>query len=300
MDPRTAMLAVQLQLADIAEILNDIQINKDKRAKDEERASLETVQQDLVQQLATLEGQVLVIKILKQEFDDRAAYKKLLDEEKQAVSDHELAMRLAGMTVSHNAEGSRTASRTQHESADDRDDNAQWEMAKQLYTLAFEGNEVHSLLGDMADHSALADREPLHGIRTVKAEQADVSITEGKDLVKCNACMEPFNLKDTLRLQCHHTVPIPLDTCRIMLSKEFIKQFDLKVEELATPNPTYCANPDCSKFIRPGDITAKVADCVFCQTKTYANAAMISAIFVATSGSVAHALSGKKSTLLVQ
>lgn len=31
---------------------------------------------------------------------------------------------------------------------------------------------------------------------------------------------------------------IPLDICRIMLLRALIKEFDLKVEELATPNPT--------------------------------------------------------------
>ncbi|KAH6633709.1 hypothetical protein C7974DRAFT_309160 [Boeremia exigua] len=63
---------------------------------------------------------------------------------------------------------------------------------------------------------------------------------------------------------------IPLETCRVMLPKELVKDFDLKVDELATPNPTYCANADCSKFIRPKDITGDIATCVFCKGKTCA------------------------------
>lgn len=74
------ILAIQLQLEDIAEILNDLQGTQ--KLADNDHASLETIQRGLVQQLATLEGQVLVIKLLEAEFDQRAAYKKLLDEER--------------------------------------------------------------------------------------------------------------------------------------------------------------------------------------------------------------------------
>ncbi|ORY10069.1 hypothetical protein BCR34DRAFT_439487, partial [Clohesyomyces aquaticus] len=65
-------------------------------------------------------------------------------------------------------------------------------------------------------------------------------------------------------------IPIPLDTCRAILPKHMIKDFDLKVEEMATPNPTYCFQPSCANFIRPRDVdTGKgVGVCVFCASRT--------------------------------
>lgn len=163
-------------------------------------------------------------------------------------------------------------------------------MAKQLYTAAFERE--------------LANREPLNGLRTVKAGEVEANIKPkilgSKSLTKCCACMEVVSSKDTLTLKCKpedHTycrvclidlftsalvnttlfpprcckLPVPLDTCRAILPRELIKDFDLKVEELATPNPTYCANTECSKFIRPKDIKANVGSCVYCKDKTCVN-----------------------------
>ncbi|KAF2477171.1 uncharacterized protein BDR25DRAFT_158520, partial [Lindgomyces ingoldianus] len=114
---------------------------------------------------------------------------------------------------------------------------------------------------------------------------------------QCSACLEHVPNKLTIKLECkpeahvycHECllnlfksalkdndlfpprccrVPIPLDTCRAILPKAMIKDFDLKVEEMATPNPTYCHNPDCAKFLLSRDIRAKVGTCPFCKSKT--------------------------------
>jgi E3 ubiquitin-protein ligase RNF144 len=290
MDPRTAIVAIQLQLEDIAEILKGLQDTQ--KPADNERASLETIQQDLVQQLATLEGQVLVIKLLKTEFDQRAAYKKLLDEEGQAIQDHELAMSMAGMSSSNTQKTSSTDYKAQLDAASGPDD-AQWETVKQLYESALKGNDIHSALAEELAQNTADDSAHTHD---AMAQGADTAALKSKDLTTCNACMEVVGRKDTLHLQCKHTycraclldlftsaisettlfpprcckLPIPLEICRIMLPKELIKEFDLKVEELATPNPTYCANADCSKFIRSGKIINDIASCVFCENKTCA------------------------------
>ncbi|KAF2875604.1 hypothetical protein BDV95DRAFT_462350, partial [Massariosphaeria phaeospora] len=114
----------------------------------------------------------------------------------------------------------------------------------------------------------------------------------------CTACLEIVQSKATIQLQCKPvphvycrpclmhlfksalTVdslfpprccePIPLDTCRTLLSKELVKDFDLKVEEFATPNPTHCAHAKCGKFIRARDIRNGTGMCVFCRGKTCA------------------------------
>ncbi|OAK99240.1 hypothetical protein IQ06DRAFT_204302, partial [Phaeosphaeriaceae sp. SRC1lsM3a] len=113
----------------------------------------------------------------------------------------------------------------------------------------------------------------------------------------CCTCMESVLVKETLTLACdpeQHTYcrdclvhlfksalvnttlfpprcckkAIPPEICRALLPKELVKAFDLKVEELATPNPTYCSNTNCSKFIRPIQIKAEIGTCAFCNEKT--------------------------------
>jgi E3 ubiquitin-protein ligase RNF144 len=61
---------------------------------------------------------------------------------------------------------------------------------------------------------------------------------------------------------------IPLDECHALLPKELVKLFDLKVEELATPNPTYCSNAQCSQCMRSQEIKADMGTCVSCAEKT--------------------------------
>jgi E3 ubiquitin-protein ligase RNF144 len=294
MDPRTAIVAIQLQLGDIAEILEDLQDTQ--KPADNERASLKTIQQDLVQQLATLEGQVLVIKLLKAEFGQRAAYKKLLEEERQAVKDHQFALSLEEMSTNDTNHTSHTDHKAHFNAADTVDDDPQWEMAKDLYKSAFKGDNIHPRLEEEPVPCLATDGAKLHEVCTSAAEPANTEVLGSKTFTKCNACMEIVAVKNTLRLQCQHTycraclvdlftntisdttlfpprccrVPIPLSTCRTMLSKEYIKEFDLKVEELATPNPTYCANADCSEFIQTKYIVSDVAKCVFCKDKTCA------------------------------
>ncbi|KAJ8117531.1 hypothetical protein OPT61_g1279 [Boeremia exigua] len=257
MDPRTAKVAIQLQLGDIAELLDSFSTSNDA-AVDAERASLKTIHGELSQQLTVLEGQILVVKILKDEYHERVAFKKLLDE---------------------------------FNKADGGIDDTQWEMAKELYASAFDGDGIHSALEEEA---TVADRAPLHGIRTTAATKLKKTAQDSNTFIMCNACLEVVYTKDTLQLQCEHTycrtclldlftssisnptlfpprcckVSVPLDTCRVMLPKQLIKEFDLKVEELATSNPTYCANADCHSFIQPKDIVAEVGSCVFCQEKT--------------------------------
>jgi E3 ubiquitin-protein ligase RNF144 len=156
--------------------------------------------------------------------------------------------------------------------------------ANQLYAYTFGGSDIQP---------ASSETDSAHS-QNFASGQTDSGSLSSRDLVKCNACMEVAGPGETLHLQCEHTychacllnlfasaiadtnlfpprcckLPIPLDTCRMVLPKELIKEFDFKVEELATPNPTFCANAECSKFIRTGKIVNDVASCVFCKEKT--------------------------------
>jgi E3 ubiquitin-protein ligase RNF144 len=286
MDPATAKLAIQLQLDDIDDLLDSLYDSIDLPDGDA-RTGFEMMRTDLQQQLQIFEGQVLTLKILREEHDSRVAFSRLLEEERQAASDHQLAMRLAGLAVSDpEVKRGETYEASLRSVSDDGSDE-QWEMAKELYAAVFEREVGYPA--------------PINGIRTTKASEvkstSKSTVLGSETLTKCCVCMEIVPSKNTLTLACQpeaHTycrpclvdlftsaltnttlfpprcckIPIPLDTCRALLPRKLVKDFDLKVEELATPNPTYCANAECSKFIRPKDIKAETGTCVFCEEKT--------------------------------
>jgi hypothetical protein len=63
---------------------------------------------------------------------------------------------------------------------------------------------------------------------------------------------------------------IPLFSCTPFLSQALVVRFVERREELGTPNRTYCSNPKCSKWVRPANIKANVANCTECLQKTCA------------------------------
>jgi E3 ubiquitin-protein ligase RNF144 len=118
--------------------------------------------------------------------------------------------------------------------------------------------------------------------------------TSAEKRFQCCACMEMRLKKHTVTLACGHEycrichvslfrnaiadptlfppqccgVPLPLDTSLPLLPGDLVKKFDLKAEELATPNPTHCSNADCAEFIRSQEIEGDVGTCPFCGEET--------------------------------
>lgn len=286
MDPETAKLAVEMQLADIAAIIDDLYFDEDDPDHDE-IASFRMMERDMQRQLEILEGQVLTLNILKDEHEGRVAFAKLLEEEKQAVTDHQLAMSLAGMGIGH----SKVKSSNDYEATlcdeEDSTRDEQWEMAKELYSAAFN-----------RDGSERRSPRKTESVKAEDLEGGDKGGVLGSNaLTKCIACMDVVATKDTITLDCDpepHTycrtcltdlfksaiydttlfpprccrAPISLEVSRAVLPKDLIKDFDIKVEELATPNPTYCSNAECAKFIQLKDIKGDVGTCVFCREET--------------------------------
>jgi hypothetical protein len=131
MDPATAKLAIQLQLDDIDDLLDSLYDSIDLPDGDA-RTGFEMMRTDLQQQLQIFEGQVLTLKILREEHDSRVAFSRLLEEERQAASDHQLAMRLAGLAVSDpEVKRGETYEASLRSVSDDGSDE-QWEMAKDV------------------------------------------------------------------------------------------------------------------------------------------------------------------------
>ncbi|KAF2129712.1 hypothetical protein P153DRAFT_314851, partial [Dothidotthia symphoricarpi CBS 119687] len=65
-------------------------------------------------------------------------------------------------------------------------------------------------------------------------------------------------------------VRIPLSAGAHFFTPELMRRYKEKEEELDTPNPTYCSNRSCARFIPPGDIQATIATCCVCNEKTCA------------------------------
>lgn len=61
---------------------------------------------------------------------------------------------------------------------------------------------------------------------------------------------------------------IPLFAGAHFFSPGLIEQYEEKEAELATPNPIYCSNHFCGQFIKPHNMTADVATCPACDSKT--------------------------------
>jgi E3 ubiquitin-protein ligase RNF144 len=282
MDQKTARLAAVIQLVDIDDLLDGL-YDDDDPPEGDARDSFQLLRDDLEIHLEVLEQQVLTLKIFNEEHDNNIAFFRLLAEERQAIEDHALAIRLDGLAVNQLSQEVSLCDET--ECAED----VQWDITKELKAMAFERDRI--------PESSVPDRAPLNGIPTVHAGEVNSAANSKVRGTQCVVCLEVFPTSDTLTLTCEpepHTyclkclvdlftrsivntslfpsrccrIPIPLEICRLALPKELIKDFDLKVEELATPNPTYCSSPDCSKFIRVKDIKAEVGNCVYCETKT--------------------------------
>lgn len=93
-DPRTALLAIQLQLADIQSVLQDPNEGVDCIAWN-------IMQDELERSLLLLQDQAFAMDLLKEDQDNQAMIDELLREERQAEEDHELACRIRGIANEH-------------------------------------------------------------------------------------------------------------------------------------------------------------------------------------------------------
>lgn len=246
---------------------------------------------EMKSQLQILETQVFALGILKTEHENHVAFAKLLEQDKQAVSDHQLAMSLHGLKIDHPdvkscSEYEVSLCDTKACSADE-----QWEKAKEQYAAAFR-HDLPSLKVTLHVDADEVDFE--NELEEANTDESEDGSAQVKSVSICNACLEVVLTEDTLALVCDHTycrscltdhfktalvdtglfpprcckTAIPVETCRAILPKNLVKDFDLKVEELAHPNPTYCSTLDCTEFIRIKDIKNDIGTCVFCKAKT--------------------------------
>lgn len=88
-----------------------------------------------------------------------------------------------------------------------------------------------------------------HGYCNGCLQEGFKSALKSRSPFKC--CKEALDIKDCLRLQ-----------------DKFVMQYEEMVAELSTPNPIFCYNTKCAKFLPPRAITGDVGVCEKCSAKT--------------------------------
>ncbi|KIY02274.1 uncharacterized protein Z520_02412 [Fonsecaea multimorphosa CBS 102226] len=136
-------------------------------------------------------------------------------------------------------------------------------------------------------------REETQHRQAVQSGQEDQRRTRSASTAECSACVEPVPRNQMCRLECKHYYCRPcLETairtavkdkktfrcCSRPISPDLVSQwlparvlaaYAAVVEELATPNPTYCHSWRCSAFIPPAFYVGDdVARCPRCSSTT--------------------------------
>lgn len=307
MDPGTAKLAVELQLADASEILLEL------NAKEDAYAAFEAMKSAFQEILQILEGQVLAMNILEDDRASQVLFERLIREERQAIQDHNLARELAGLGPERPHFPGR--GKSQHPALSLLDSQNSFPS----YTDADSNDFIPTTLDDTQPSVFLEQSyggtfkvvdEPKSNASGPSVQVPFKGKGKAKDMgaahehtthIICAACMDRHARFDALELGCKREgdvtchaycrtclidlfkaslsdttlfpprccgVRILLSTCVHLFPLDLINQYKDKEVELATPNPIYCSNRYCAQFIRPKDIMADVATCSSCNTGT--------------------------------
>lgn len=287
-DLSSAKLAVELQLRDIDELNKDM--SKDG-ATSEQRKVNDIMKAELEKHLEVFKSKVLTLHLMREENATRVAFRRLMEEEVQAERDHQLAVSLSEMKIPESQ--GRTCTRKWLAGDLDSSDESTNFPAPPPYmsTPNISPSEVIRS-SKQGKASGTADNELKKKILRKHAKTVIQT-------VKCNACLDEMPVKNTIQLDCKpdpHTycqgclidqfkiaicetdlfppqcckVEISLQACRSMLPEQLVNDFELKAEEVATPNPTFCSNASCAKFIRIKHIEGDIGTCALCGSKTCA------------------------------
>lgn len=307
LDPVSAKLAIQLQLDDVCDILRESEVGSD------EYAAFEAMQISFQEIAQVLEGQCIALSMLRREHDARLEFEKLVQEERQAVDDHNEALRLDGLESTAlgtspgdlgNPIDTSTGAEEKSDSIFQKGylDTEELIGPLQNYPSIFDSdNNGYGNLSWVTGRVSAAPFIPRAGPSKGKGKAKADAIGDRSSHGVCSACMEQHPRFDLLELACKRKdettshaycrtclndlfessltdttlfpprccrVPIRLSACMHLLPAKLIQRCEEKEVELATANPVYCSNLSCARFIPPRNITADVATCLGCHSKT--------------------------------
>lgn len=303
--PATARLVVELQLADVKEVMQE-------PITGDEYTSFEAMRIKLQEALLLLQDQVYALSVLRADYDSRIVFETLTREETQAEQDHRIASDLSGIADDQYERTTPTHHPGGQEAWLDDNCHSSYTMPASALTEnliitlqdespAYSSERFFEVAGDATTSNAgPSSKYPSKG----KGKALNVS--DGHDRsthTLCSACMEPFPRFDILQLDCKRSEDttyhaycriclidlletsltdttlfpprccgkcIPISACTDFCPPALAKQYREKQIELASPNPMYCSNRYCAKFIRPDRVTADVAVCQSCLEETCA------------------------------
>ena len=277
LDDETATLILQLQSADLEELLN---ANKGK-GRDGELSDTDlaaaTYQQELQAMNTILTDRCMGRSLTRAVISDAALLNEPLAEENAAARDRALAQSWAEVNGPSTAPEQMTA-------AYYLDDGFLARLAA-LYVSGW--NSEGDALEDTAhkDGSAAPESSAWAASRR-NPSSANYRHCTACDLTKplINVCQTPcghfycqeciqtlFELStsdETLFPPRCCREKIPLQSVRIYLSSVVVQTFEEKSIEFETSDRTYCSQPACSSFIAADDITGEQATCKKCGTQT--------------------------------
>jgi hypothetical protein len=272
---------MKLQLDDINDILQGLASSV--HDTNGEVAAFKAHRDELQRRWDEVNSQCIAMQILRDENNNRLAFTRLLEEERQAQNDHVIACNLAGL---------------QPPGGPDLWENRCGEAS---------GSDVRNYMlnGPPIEVDKIVFILNPAGVPSHLPGPVDIGKGKGKadpdDLVECVCCMDDFPRIDVLQLDCkgfddeqYHayckgcmeglfnsciTDPsmfppsccakhLNITTCIPLLTSDMIDRFYDKEEELGTTDRTYCSDADCAKWVTPANIEADIATCSFCFRKT--------------------------------
>jgi hypothetical protein len=274
-------LAMKLQLDDIDEILQTLAGSVYDTSA--EVAAFKAHRDELQRRWDEVNGQCIAIQILREENNNRLAFTRLIEEERQAQTDHEIACELAGLE--------------QPDDPDVLEERCAEATASDVKNYALNGPPID------------VDKVVFNFNPAVVTFNAPGPFDSGKGkgkvgsnaFTECVSCLDILPTTDVLQLDCkrpgednYHAYcedcmdglfnscitdpsmfppsccakPLNISICIPFLTGDVVDRFYEKEEELGTTDRTYCSNPQCSRWVKPANIKADVATCTFCAQKT--------------------------------
>jgi len=289
MDPETEVLIHQLQLEDARESLvqyawsgggfGDTTVAFDAYRQDAERALREKTDREEAERLngQTQQEQLdrfAAFKLLSDEQANRIGVSEAVKEENREITDHELARRLGEIEAAE-ADGDEGVDETfEHEEVVKMSSGMrEFKKYSELTTRALDWThpEVDKPLTKRAPIWAKEDK---HAVccSCLEAKPKRQTLITLCDQTYCRHCLLDLFKASMTDIElfpprcCRHN--ISLEQASVFFTAEFTQEFEEKSVELSTPDPTYCSDPQCAKFVRVEAIQDDVAKCPFCFTKT--------------------------------
>ncbi|CCF36037.1 IBR finger domain-containing protein [Colletotrichum higginsianum] len=276
-DDETLHLVLQVQLEDLESVKRS---SKGKNRQDEisdAELAAEAYESELKSHILLISDRSMCKSMAKANQLDGRLVSILVNQEKQAAQDREVALRL-----------SRGGKLNEDYSTDAIQGGLSTDVDEKLLS------KLRSLYVSTDGYDDILDQAESSKWAASRGQTTEAAKAVKREKRQCNSCLSNYIATDLARCPCSHEYcrdclqtlfetsltdeslypprccgrPIPVNDNREFLSSKLIGEFQAKAEELSTPNRTYCHRPTCSTFIPKEFIKADTAVCQRCRHRT--------------------------------